>query len=332
MPGISVLRKIQFGRETTAGTIEAATTIWRGKGTLEDLTEVVFPEEHVAYLSGVDRSYIAEIGAALELDSVEATFEQVPHLYEMGIKTVSPVQDGSGSGYIYTYDFPTTAAPSIQSYTIEGGDNQQAEVAEYCYAEEITLEAEAGGPWMMTASIKGRQVANQAFTGSVALPAVEEMLFGKSKLYLDAIGGSWGGTLISNTLLKASLKYTTNIIAKKTADGYLYFSFLQPTMPEVIATLTFEHNSAAVTEKTNWRNQTPRLLRILTEGSTFTTAGSAYTVKSHIIDLAGKWSDFQKLDEQDGNDIIEAEFTARYDTTAAKFGRIIVVNSLSALP
>lgn len=332
MAGIQALRKIQFGRETTAGTIVPATTLWRGLGTLEDTREVKFPDENIGLLPGTTRSYVSELGGELQLESVEATFEQLPHIYEMGIMAATPVQDGVGSPYIRTYTFPTTQAPTIKTYTLEAGDNQQAEVMEFGYVGEFTLEGEAGGPWMIEAMVNGRQVANQAFTSPVAIPAVEELLFGKSKLYLDAIGGSWGGTIVSNTLLKASLKFTTGLIAKKTADGNLYFSFLQNVTPEVKAAITFEHNSSAVAEKTNWRNQTARLLRILTEGSTFTTAGSAYSVKTHIIDLAGKWSNFDKIDEQDGNDIVEAEFTSRYDETAAKFGKIVVANALSALP
>jgi hypothetical protein len=332
MPGIKALRKLQFGRESTAGTIVPATTVWRGIGTLEDAREPVFPAEDIGYLSGTSRSYIPKVEGALDLESVEATFEQLPHILEMGIKTATPSQDGTGSGYIYQYDFPTTAAPTIKTYTIEGGDNQEAEVMEYCYVSEFTLEGNAGEAWMMSANIVGRQVALQGFTGSVAVPTVEDMLFQKSKLYIDAIGGTWGSTLKSNTLLNASLNYTTGIIPKYTADGNLYFSFIQYTQPEVRLTVTFEHDGTAATEKVNWRNQTPRLIRLLIQGSTFTTAGTSYTMKTGIIDLAGKWESFQKLGDQDGNDVIEAEFVARYDATAAKFGKILVVTNLSALP
>jgi len=332
MPGIKALRKLQFGRESTAGTIVPATTIWRGIGALEDKSEPQFVEEDIGYLSGVDRTYIPFVEGGLSLDSTPMTFEQLPHLLEMGIKTATPVQDGTGSGYIYTYDFPTTAAPTIKTYTIEGGDNQQAQVMQYCHAQEFTLEANAKEAWMMSAEIIGRQVANQAFTGSVALPSVEDMLFAKTKLYIDAIGGSWGGTQKSNTLLAASLKYTTGVIPKYTADGNLYFSFIQYTQPEVVLSVTFEHEGTAVAEKANFESQTPRLIRLQIQGSTFAAAGTTYSVKTCLIDLAGKWEKFNALGDQDGNDVIEAEFRARYNSTGAKFGKIVVVPALSALP
>ena len=50
MAGIKRLRKLQFGKETTAGTPVPATTIWRGTGTLEDKREPYFPDEDIATL------------------------------------------------------------------------------------------------------------------------------------------------------------------------------------------------------------------------------------------------------------------------------------------
>src|SRR3972149_3846857 len=156
MPGIKALRKLQLGRETVAGTAVAATTLWRGMGVIEDQRETVFVDEDTGYLSGVDRSYQPKLLAALSLESIPATFEQLPHLLEMGIETVTPVQDGTGTDYIYTYAGPTTAVKTQKTYTIEGGDNQEAEEMEYCYAEKITLEGKAGEAVMMSADIKGR--------------------------------------------------------------------------------------------------------------------------------------------------------------------------------
>ena len=75
--GVRKLRKIQLGRESTAGTEVDATTLWRGTGTIDDQTEVQIVEENIGYLSGVDRTVIPMVGAALDLDETPATFEQV---------------------------------------------------------------------------------------------------------------------------------------------------------------------------------------------------------------------------------------------------------------
>ncbi len=332
MPGVRALRKIQLGVESAKGTAVAATALWRGQGVIEDQTEVMFPEEDIGYLSGIDRSYIPRNMAAITFEQTPATFEQLGYILDAGVKTVSGVQDGAGTDYIYTYTFPTTAANSIKTYTIEGGDDQQAEEMEYAFVKSFTLAGAAGEAWTVTADWLGRQVSTTSFTGSISVPTVEEILFQKGKLYIDAIGGTIGSTQKSNTLLKAELAVTTGWQEYFTADGNLYFTAHKSTKPEVVLTLTFEHDGTSVAEKANWLAETARLIRILVEGSTVATPGTTYSNKTLIIDLAGKWERFEKLDEQDGNDIVAGRFRSAYDPTSASFAEIAIVNELSALP
>jgi hypothetical protein len=40
--------------------------------------------------------------------------------------------------------------------------------------------------------------------------------------------------------------------------------------------------------------------------------------------MAGKWDNFNKIGERDGNDIVEGTFRARYNSTAARFFQAIV--------
>jgi len=332
MPGVRALRKIQLGVESAKGTAVAATALWRGQGVIEDQTEVMFPEEDIGYLSGIDRSYIPRNMAAITFEQTPATFEQLGYILDAGVKTVSGVQDGAGTDYIYTYTFPTTAANSIKTYTIEGGDDQQAEEMEYAFVKSFTLAAAAGEAWTVTADWLGRQVSTTSFTGSISVPTVEEALFQKSKLYIDAIGGTIGSTQKSNTLLKAELAVTTGWQEYFTADGNLYFTAHKSTKPEVVLTLTFEHDGTSVAEKANWLAETARLIRILVEGSAVATPGTTYSNKTLIVDLAGKWERFEKLDEQDGNDIVAGRFRSAHDSTSASFTEIAIVNELSALP
>jgi len=333
MAGIKALRKIEIGRETTAGTPAAPTTIWRGMGTIEDSLELVFPEEDVGYLSGIDRTYIPQVEATLEMEEVEATFEQLPHILEAGVQTDSPSQNGTGSGYIYTYTFPTTAANTLKTYTIAGGDNQQAEYFAYGFVESFTLSGASGEAVMMSATWKGRQVATTTFTTTATIPTVEVMLFNKSNLYIDTTGGTIGGTVKSNTLLGFNLDVDTGWQAVYAGDGQLYFSFSKSTQPEVTLDVTFEHDGTAVAEIAAWRAETARKIRVKVTGSGLTTVGGGtYTTKQMWIDLAGKWDSFEKIGEQDGNDVVTGTFRARYDSTATLFAAITVINELSALP
>lgn len=333
MAGIKALRRIQLGRESTdtPGTAVAATTTLRMMGTLEDLREVVFPEEDVGLLSGTDRQYVPKLGCQIVTEG-EATFEQLGYILNAGVGGVTATTD-TGSGYIYTHTLPTTAQNTPYTYTIEGGDDQAAEEAEYCFVKDFTLSGNAGESWKLSANWFGRQVSTSTFTASTdaPIPVVEEILFGKTKLYIDDSTDAIGTTLKSNTLLSAELKVTTGFMEVYTATGNLYFDFVKQSAPEVVLTVSFEHDASATAEKDAWRAGTPRLIRLTALGSALATPG-AHTYKTMQINLAGKWEKFEKLDEQDGNDIIKATFRARYNSAAALFGSFVVVNELSSLP
>ncbi len=333
MAGIRKLRKIQLFLETAAGTAGAATTIWRGQGTIEDQRQVIFPDEDIGYLSGVDRAYTPNLLAALTMDDTPATFEQLPYLLAAGVENVvSGTTDTGGSGKIYTYTMSTTAAQTLKTYTIEGGDNQEVEEMEYSFVESFNLTGSSSEAVMMGAEWKGRQVTVSGFTTTATLPAVEEILFNKAVLYIDTAGGTIGTTTKSNTLLGFDLAVTTGVVPVFAGDGQLYFSFTKIAEPEVTLGVTFEHDATSAAEKVAWRANTARQVRLKINGSALTTAGSGYTYKTLIVDLAGKWETFDKIDEQDGNDIVTGTLRARYNSTAALFAEFVVVNELSSLP
>lgn len=333
MAGIQALRRIQLGRESTAGTVTAATTIWRGIGTLDDQRETVFPDEHVGILAGVDRSYVPRLAGEIEFERVPATFEQLLHVLEAGVKAVGAgTVDTGGSGYIYTYPLPVASQNVIKTYTIEGGDDQQAERMEYAFVSEFTLEGNAGEAVMLSATWTGRQVQTADFTPGLTLPVVEEILFQRGKLFIDAVDGTAGTTPAANTWLNFSLNVNTGHRAVYTGDGQLYFSFTKQTRPEITLDVTFEHDATGVAEKNAWRNQTPRLIRMLFEGSAFTTAGEMHSNKTFIVDLAGKWESFEKLGEQDGNDVLSGTFRVAYDPTYGAVGQMVVVNTVPSVP
>lgn len=333
MPGIRALRKVLIGKESTGtpGTAVAATTALRMTGVIEDLREVVFPTEDVGLLSGVDRAYVPKLLAGMSIEG-EATFEQLPYFLEAGIEHTSPTTDtGTGTGYIYTYTLPTTAQKSPRTYTLEGGDDQEAEEMEYSFIKDFTLSGNAGEAWKVSSNWTGRQSSTCTFTPSTdaAIPTVEEILFSKTKLYIDTT--TMGSTLVSNTLLSAELKVATGFQEVFTAEGNLYFTFVKQVQPEVILTITFEHDGSATAEKALWRAGTARLIRLTALGSALSVAG-AHTYKTLQINLSGKWEKFEKLDEMDGNDIIKGVFRARYNSTAVTFGSVVVVNELLSLP
>ncbi len=103
MAGLKSLRKLQFGRETTAGTEVAASTVWRGSGAIQDDIEIVFVDEDIGVFSGSDRTYVSKFGGSLSLDETPASYQQVGYFFDAGIELIaSGTGDGTGSGVEYT--------------------------------------------------------------------------------------------------------------------------------------------------------------------------------------------------------------------------------------
>jgi len=331
--GVKALRKIQLGQESTGsfGTAVAATALWRGTGTIADNRVVEFPEEDIGYLSGTDRSYTPQVEAGLTFEDTPATFEQIHYVLQAGLEKVSATS--GDTDYVWQYDFPTTSANNIQAFTIEGGDDENAVEMEYSFVQSFTLSGSGGEAWMLSADWIGRQVTSTGVTFStgVSVPSVEEILFSKTKLYIDSSTGSFGGTQVSNTLLSATVNVNTGIKPKYTAEGQKYFSFHFNDMPEITLDVTFEHDSNAVTEFENWQDETARLIRLESTGSDLASSGATYSDKTMIIDMAGKWESFDAIGDEDGNDILTGTFRARYNATASDFGKIIIVEDNNTL-
>lgn len=330
-------QKIQLGRETTAGTAVAATAIWRGAGgMLQDTREVTMVAEQIGIAMPTTRGYIGQYGGALSMAETPATFEQLIHILEAGIKTVGTgASDGVGSGKIYAYPVGMTSANTIKTYTIETGDNQQAEEMEYSFVEKFTLSGERGQAVMVSADWVGRQVTNVSFTGALSAPTVEDIITGKGAFYIDAVGGTIGTTAITGTLLAWELDVTTGWRGKWTVDaGQLYFNFHYFDIDSFDATLsmTFEHDANATAQKTLFRANTPRLFRINIPGSALTTNGTTYSYKTLRIDAAAMYTEFEALDAEDGNSIVNVTAQIGYNPTAAKGLEIVVVNELTSVP
>jgi hypothetical protein len=302
-------------------------------GTIKDNHEVVFPQEDVGYLGGTTRSYIARYWSELSMPDQEATFEQLPYIFQAGIQTATASADGTGSGYIWIWDPATTAQNTTSTYTIEGGDDQQAEEFDYAFVKSFTLSGEGMGAMMLSAEWVGREATNSTFTTTgISLPTVEEIIVNNGTLFIDSVTGTIGSTQVSNTLFGFSLDWTTGLQEYWAVDGSKDFSITKFTSDEIVLSMTYEHNASAVAQKALYRAGTPRQFRLKFTGADLATTGAAYAVKTMIIDLVGVYEDWSALDDNDGNDVVEATVRCRYDSTATLKGQITIVNELATLP
>jgi hypothetical protein len=292
----------------------------------------MWPTEEVGILGGTDRSYIARVWSELTMPAVEATYEQLPYILEAGLQTATPTQDGTGSDYIYAYAAPTTAQNTFSTYTIEGGDDQQAEEFDYAFVKHFNLAGDGQGALMVSADWTGRETTDSTFTGAISIPDVEEILVNSATLYIDDSGGTIGTTEVSDTLFSIDLDWTTGLSEYWAVDGSLDFSLVKFTEDDIVLTMTYEHNADAVAEKAEYRAGNIRLIRLVFEGSAVQTPGTVYSNKTLQVDLAGKYEDWGALEDNNGNDVVSVTFRVRYSTADALKAELTVVNELTTLP
>ena len=409
--GIKRLRRIQLFQEATAtkGTADEATAILRALGTIENLGEPYFPDEDIGYLVDVNRACLPFQLAQLEIEDNPATFEQLPYYFSGGIKLLGTgVADGGGTGKIYSYPVSyVNPVNDFQTYTIEGGDNEEMEVMSYGIVQKITLSGKPKEPWMVSATVQGRNAARnkvavaaavfvtggagaclitsaandlasfligmkiriegaavagdngiktvtasaagsltiaevipgegavavtiqQDFSGA-ALPVVECINFSKTQLFIGEPAGAFGDGENANTILGFSCEINTGIQPMFAGSGYKYFPYAALVNPSITLDMTLIHNGEATDEKQLMQDGTARLVRIQALGTALTIAG-VYTYKTVFLDIPGMWSKWNKIGEEEGNDIIECTLRAGYDSTAAKYATMTVVNQLATLP
>jgi len=327
--GVRRLRKIQFSPETTAGTAVSCDDMWRGTAILTDDRTIETPEEDDGWMAGGDRQYTAMKRASLSLEERDATFEELPWILGGGINWQSTgAGDGTVGKYSYTYPFGTSGVKTAKTFSFEAGDNVLVETFDYGLVSEFTLAAAYGESVRMSGTVIGREVtsAGAFYSTSVQTPTVETIYANKGQFYIDAKGGTAGTTEAPATLRDWSLAVTTGFTPVPTQDGNIAWAHHKQVGYEATLSLTMELNDTAGTEKIAWRDGTPRIIQIKTEGAALTSGGTSYTNKSLIINAVGVYETFDPMSDADGNDTVSATFRLRHDASAGD-SEIIVVNN-----
>jgi len=307
--GVKRLDRIQFGKEATAGTAVAADTMWLGNGVVVDDAPIEFYDADVGTLVQDGTSYRPHSSAALAMEETPASFELLPVILSAGIEDVTTgVADGGGSGYIYQYDVSTSSVQTPKSYTIEGGDDQESDEMEYCEVSHFTLSGASREAVMVSADWFGRQLTDCAFTAALSPLAVDTMQFAKCKFFLDDT--TVGTTSVSGTLVGFNLDVDTGRRPLYAADGTSYFGQSKGVGCTITGELTLEHNATGEAERGKAQSESVRYIRIRCEGDTLTTAGTTYTYKTFISDMAIKYTEVPSIEDQDGNNVVTLPFRA----------------------
>lgn len=342
--GVTALEKTLIGVEASAGaTTDTVTTHWRGIGKIRDRLEVVYPPERVGRIGGTSRHYIPVTGGEPYLEG-DATFEQLLYLFNAGIYLATPTTDASSAitrtWSVQSASTDPVATTDLGTLVIESGDNNDLDIARFCYVRELNLTGKQGEAMQLTATLGSRAPStSSAFTavGSTDFenPA-ETILFSKVGLYIDDTTGTIGATQKSETILDMTLRFTTGWVPLEAKDGRLDFSNIKRIDDEIMLDVTFEHNGVASAERAAWRAGTDRMLRLQWTGNAISTTDSGVSIDTKLfrMDLYGTWTTFgpEGLEEQNGDNIYRGTFRVAYVPVAAKKADFTIVNEVATLP
>lgn len=321
----------QLGRESTAGTAVAATSIWRGAfGGFKDERKRETAEEDVGVLINTERTYDTMYGASVQIPDTPLTFEQVLHLFEAGIGTVTPT--GAGP-YVYAYLPSLTDTPNtLKTYTLRIGNKvatADQRIIPYGTMKEIKLSGKQGEAWMMGGSWQGNRVTTGSLTASLSLPAVEEAIFAKTNLYIDNSGGTIGTTQKTGVLMGFDLTYNSGIEYVPVGDGNLYAVAHKMGRATVDFSLTLELEqdtgvSVVNAERTLYESNTLRLIQLSIAGS----GGRALVLK-----LAGRYDSVSEASKEgEYNTVVTFDGHCSYSAADSLFFSATVTNNLASVP
>lgn len=321
----------QLGRESTAGTAVAATTIWRGAfGGFKDERKREVAEEDVGILVNTERTYDTMYGASVQIPDTPLTFEQVLHLFEAGIGTVSPT--GAGP-YVYAYAPSLTDTPNtLKTYTLRIGNKvatADQRIIPYGTMKEIKLSGKQGEAWMMGGSWQGNRVTTGSLTAALSLASVEEAIFAKTSLYIDNSGGTIGTTQKSGVLMGFEMTYNTGVEYVPVGDGNLYAVAHKQGKPTINFSLTLELEqdtgvSTVNAERTLYESNTLRLIQLSIAGS---------SSRALVLKLAAKYDSVSEPSKEgDHNTTVTFEGHCDYSSADSLFFSATVTNALAAVP
>lgn len=327
--GAYTYSKLQLGKETTSGTAVSCDVIWRGPyGDIEDARTRNIVEEQVGLIAVSERSYDSQLAAMLSMPETEFTFEQAPHIFEASIGEAST--GGTTGAYTYEYALPqSNTLNTLATYTIEAGNavvTGDVREMEYSFVESFTLSGTQGEAWKISANWRGRQVSESSFTGALSLQAVEEALFSKTSLFIDATGGTIGSTQETGVLVAASFDVTSGVVPVFTGDGQLYFTAHKFIRPTVNFTITLELESTDTTvkeERDAYEANSIRLIQLNCDGT---------SNRNLTIDMAAKYDSVGTYQDDNGNTTVQLSGHAVLSTTDSEYFTVTVTNALSALP
>jgi len=329
---------MQFGKETVNGTAVAADTVLVGEHQpiTPDITNEIIQEDIGVRAEGF-RARNGDVKLVTDAIRIpHAYYQALPALLSCGVKgSIGPSEQTSGEGdYEWDFDPSMTASNSIDSLTLELGDDDAVLEREYLMFEGYRIQWEvpqqrASSPVLFEGQYFARQNTDTTgFTAALSLPSTENLVGKLFRYYRDTSWAGLGGTEKTGALRGADIQLFTGVHPKFMGGANKYFDSHGENELRFTAAITFEGGTEADAVRTLMEAATKSFVRLEASGAQI---GSGVNHK-FTLDLAGFWVDVVQMDGEDrGNNLWTAMLYGMYDTTGGKVYRTAVITDVSAI-
>lgn len=333
----TIAQRIQIGVETTPGTPVAAT-----KNLLAlSFALSVGQETHDFKPSGGKYRTIVYNGKEWSDIAIsgDATYSELQYLFAslLSTPTVSQIMDSATPTQAYKWVFDTASfgADVPITYTIEQGDgltrNHRASngILTGCTISFDRESVELDGEGYAQAIEDGITLTSSSVTSIDTIPVQPTQL----SVYLDTTAAGLGTT---KQLRVLSGEWTLE-------DRFAALFVVDAAQPSFVASVEQEPNaefhlkveadSQGMANLTKFRQAATQFMRLEGKGPKIYTGATtpADVYYKLTIDTAGKISDVDEFDDEDGVYAIEWTFTAVHDATWGKAMHVELINKQSAL-
>lgn len=320
------LEKLQFGVETTPGTLVAADTVylaedgggWQPEIDREEINET-------RGVLGAVEDVVTRRGSLLTVNGA-LDFEHLILALTTGLKSVSPT---GSSPYTWTVIPSLTNPDARKAATWEiayrDGSNKLVE-REFGYSmcRKFTLSGQFNQSAKLSAEFFGKADQTSTFTNGLSELSREVIRTNQLNFYVDDDWASLGSNHVTNLVRSFSLEVNTGVSPFPAADSLaeLDYDTVLYDEPSGMLTLTCAVQADAQAELAKWRAGDLRFWRMSAAGS------SSRSLKA---DIAGRYVEAPSFG-RDGN-VRTATFKVafRNDPTSAKMLGFEVINALAGI-
>lgn len=336
--GDRALSKIQMGVETVEGTAVAADTLIAGAEIPPVNPDRVpsFPEDNLGVRARSSRVRLDQLLATNTLRIPQCYFQALPLMMSLGLQGgITPVeQTASQADWLWTFLPSMTASNAHDTATLEAGDDTQAYEIENVLFERLRLAgliAQAGeeGPVEFEGDYFGRQVAPTTFTGSIAVPSMQDIIAKLGRIYIDTTWAGRSTTEVTNLVRSWDLEIMTGVHPKFFGSGNQYFDAHGEGPIDVMLTMVLEGGASADTEYDKWQAGTKQAVNITLDSGVQLGTGDNHNLEFSVW---GAYESIIPLSEDDrGNNLHAAIFHGLYDPTGAQIMEFLVTTDVAAI-